>query len=221
MVEAINGDHAGLAFLSPNSTRNPFRAKRIADIVAMCAGRLFTRIIDLGGTPGFWHLWRDAIDWQRTEITCVNLTRFAGDGDPVRCIQGDATDLHFIGDNAFDIAFSNSVIEHVGRVKMALFAREASRVAKRLYIQTPDYWFPIEAHVRLPGFQWLSASIRAFMLQRWQLGYFPKAATREDARRLVDETDLLTAREMTALFPGATIQHERFMGLSKSLVART
>lgn len=221
MRQATIGHRAGFAFLSPSSTRNPFRAKRVTDLASMCADRPFTRIIDLGGTPDFWNLWRHHIDLTRVDITCVNLTKFEGQPGSITCVQADATDLHFIEDKAFDIAFSNSVIEHVGCHRRERFASEARRVAKRVYIQTPDYWFPIEAHVRLPGFHWLPSGVRAAILCRWQLGFVPKAATKADARRLVAETDLLTASQMARLFPGATIERERFMGLSKSLVART
>ncbi|MBP6933242.1 MAG: class I SAM-dependent methyltransferase, partial [Candidatus Methanofastidiosum sp.] len=59
-------------------------------------------------------------------------------------------------DNKFDIVFSNSVIEHVGdfydQMKMA---KEIQRVGKAYYVQTPNYYFPIEPHYRAIGFQFL------------------------------------------------------------------
>jgi Methyltransferase domain len=202
----------------PNSVQNPFRAKRVRDVAGMCEHRNFTRIVDLGGTPEFWCIWQAHFDWTRVNVTCVNPTQYTSAMPNVICIQGDATDLDF-ADQSFDIAFSNSVIEHVGRANRAAFAREASRVADRLYIQTPDYWFPIEAHARLPGFQWLPRRARAVMLRLRHWGFLPKAATWQEALNILRQTDLLTFCEMQTLFPDARIERERFLGFSKALVA--
>jgi SAM-dependent methyltransferase len=70
-------------------------------------------------------------------------------------VQGDACALPF-ADDSFDVAFSNAVIEHVGsRERQALFVSEATRVARRVFITTPNRWFPIEVHTRLPLVHWL------------------------------------------------------------------
>ncbi|MBC8844888.1 class I SAM-dependent methyltransferase, partial [Escherichia coli] len=72
-----------------------------------------------------------------------------------------ATDLSEIDDQQFDIVFSNSVIEHLytweNQEKMA---KEVLRVGKYHFIQTPNYWFPIEPHWVFPFFQFLPKSIR-------------------------------------------------------------
>jgi hypothetical protein len=39
------------------------------------------------------------------------------------------------------------------------------------------------------------------------------------ARRAIEENNLLTARELHFLFPDATIEPERLLGLAKSLIA--
>ncbi len=69
-------------------------------------------------------------------------------------MQADGTQLPF-GDREFDIAFSNSVIEHVPPELQAAFAAEVSRVADRYFVQTPNRYFPIEPHYQLPLFQFL------------------------------------------------------------------
>lgn len=55
-------------------------------------------------------------------------------------------------DNQFDIAYSNAVLEHVGRrADRVAFLREALRVAKRaVFIAVPNRWFPVEHHTGLP-----------------------------------------------------------------------
>lgn len=86
----------------------------------------------------------------------------------VTYVQGDALELPF-EDNAFDVIFSNAVIEHVGgRDEQRRFVSEGLRVARRAFITTPNRWFPIEVHTRLPLVHWLpdSLSRRTYDLAR-------------------------------------------------------
>jgi SAM-dependent methyltransferase len=83
-------------------------------------------------------------------------------------VQGDATQLPF-ADKSFDVFFSNAVIEHVGGPeRQQAFVDEALRVARRVMITTPNRWFPIEVHTRLPFVHWLPdpAAHRAYDLAR-------------------------------------------------------
>jgi SAM-dependent methyltransferase len=81
-------------------------------------------------------------------------------------VQGDACALPF-ADQAFDVVFSNAVIEHVGgRARQRLFVEEALRVGHRVFLTTPNRWFPVEVHTRLPLVHWLpeGAAGRAYDL---------------------------------------------------------
>ena len=70
-------------------------------------------------------------------------------------IQGDACALPF-ADASFDVVHSNAVIEHVGgRARQEAFVREALRVGRRVFLTTPNRWFPVEVHTRLPLVHWL------------------------------------------------------------------
>ena len=83
-------------------------------------------------------------------------------------VQGDALALPF-EDDAFDVTFSNAVIEHVGgRAEQRRFVAEALRVSRRAFVTTPNRWFPVEVHTRLPLVHWLpdSVSHRAYDLAR-------------------------------------------------------
>jgi len=52
-------------------------------------------------------------------------------------------------DQAFDIVWSNAVLEHVGdRNKQVLFLKEIKRVGKGAFITTPNKNFPVEIHTR-------------------------------------------------------------------------
>jgi SAM-dependent methyltransferase len=59
-------------------------------------------------------------------------------------------------DQAFDVVWSNAVLEHVGdRRAQVDFLREALRVGRRVHLTTPNRGFPIEVHSRLPFVHWL------------------------------------------------------------------
>jgi SAM-dependent methyltransferase len=122
----------------------------------------------------------------------------------IRYVQGDACALPF-PDASFDLYFSNAVIEHVGdRERQVELVHEALRVAGRVFIATPNRWFPIEVHTRLPFVHWLPSSLahRAYEL-----------AGRAWAR----EIELLGPRDLRRLFPARV----RIVNLGLTLVAIT
>jgi hypothetical protein len=84
----------------------------------------------------------------------------------IRYVQGDACALPF-SDGAFDVVHSNAVIEHVGgEERQRLFVEEALRVGRRVFVTTPNRWFPIDSHTMLPLVHWLpgGAAHRAYDL---------------------------------------------------------
>jgi len=79
----------------------------------------------------------------------------AKDHGPFKFFEADGCNLAAFADHSFDIAHSNSVLEHVGSwARMVQFAKEVSRVSEKYFVQTPNYWFPIEPHFVTPFFQW-------------------------------------------------------------------
>jgi len=117
-------------------------------------------------------------------------------------VQGDACALPF-EDGAFDIVFSNAVIEHVGgRDRQRQLVTEAIRVGRRVFITTPNRRFPVEVHTRLPLVHWLpdALSHRVYDLTGREIGA---------------EVDLLTKRSFAQLFPGRV----RVVSLGLTLVA--
>lgn len=59
-------------------------------------------------------------------------------------------------DKAFDIVWSNAVVEHVGDYDaQAGFVRELARVSKSFFFTTPNLYFPMEVHTRTPFLHWL------------------------------------------------------------------
>ena len=73
----------------------------------------------------------------------------------VTFVEADGRSLPF-RDDEFDVVHSNAVIEHVGgSAEQRQFAAELVRVARSGFITTPNRWFPIEPHSRVPLLHWL------------------------------------------------------------------
>jgi SAM-dependent methyltransferase len=132
-------------------------------------------------------------------------------------------------DRFFDIVYCSSVIEHVTVPKAEIwrargasefrrrseqrqraFAAEIRRLGKAYFVQTPNKWFPIESHTWLP--------LVGFAPRPLQLATIA-ATNRFWIKSTNPDWHLLTAREMAELFPDAEIHRERFLGLTKSLMA--
>ena len=143
----------------------------------------------------------------RERITALGLHDGAGfraSYPALTYVQGDACALPF-ADACFDIVFSNAVIEHVGdRERQRLFVSEALRVGRRVFLTTPNRWFPLEVHTRLPLVHWLPkpASDRAYELT---------------GKAFAKENHLLGSGDLRRLFPGAV----RIVNLGLTLVAIT
>jgi hypothetical protein len=176
------------------------------------------RILDIGGTNEFWEQrgWADRDD---VEIVTANLEAEEQLHENIHPVVADATDLSRYDDASFDITFSNSVIEHLFTYEaQAAMAREVQRVGKAYWVQTPNYWFPVEPHFLVPGWQWLPEQARIAMIRRRRLGWRGPCPEIEDARRAVGEIRLMTGKELATLFPNATLRPERFKGLTKSWI---
>lgn len=210
----------------PRSIESRFRARRFAHIRALIDEALAVRdrvdIVDLGGTEQYWQIAADYLDRHRNRlsITLVNNEPTPPPADPLfTSIEGDACNPGLFDDRRFDVVHSNSVIEHVGEwPRMQAFAANVVRLSDRYFVQTPNYWFPLEPHFRVVGFQWLPLPVRAAMMRHFDLGFFPRAKTPQEAWTNVREIRLLDRRMMATLFPGADLRIEKVAGLSKSVM---
>ena len=147
-------------------------------------------ILDIGGTLAFWEAMGFAEEG--VSITLLNLEVQQQMKPGFMSIAGDATALDF-DDQSFDIVFSNSVIEHLYTFEQQQkMATEVQRVGKTYFIQTPNYWFPIEPHWVFPFFQYLPFNWRVWLTQHFPLGHIPRQNERSEAERQVREIRLMT-----------------------------
>jgi SAM-dependent methyltransferase len=191
------------------------RAARMRKFIADYGVTPSTRILDVGG---------DGYNWALVDVRprLVILNTEPPDGplpENATFVRGDGCSLPF-ADRAFDIVFSNSVIEHLAtRDRQKTFAREIRRVGHRYYVQTPNRWFPIEPHLITPFVHYLphrwQRALYPYTL--WGLIYHPTPAEM-DAN--FQQIRLLTLREFGSLFPEASMDIERVAMLAKSFIAQ-
>lgn len=116
-------------------------------------------------------------------------------------------------DDHFDLGFSNAVIEHVGsRANQRRFLAELVRVSRRCFLATPNRWFPVELHTRLPLLHWLPPRVFRAALTRLGFDFYAKE----------ENLNLLTARDLLGMLPEGDIEvrllRNRFLGLTSNLV---
>jgi SAM-dependent methyltransferase len=122
----------------------------------------------------------------------------------VQCVRADGEHLPF-RDDAFNLVFCNSVIEHVAHP--AVLAAEIRRTGRRFFVQTPNGNFPLESHshLPLPFFRRMPPRLQRLMcrLADAQWDY-------------IMSVHYLDERELQNYFPDAQLIRERVCGLTKS-----
>ncbi len=197
-----------------NALMRPFRTRRMALFLSIFNVTPSTKVIDVGGTAFNWSLIPTACD-----LTIVNNygeDRVEGN---ITYTLGDGRALNY-ADGAFDIAYSNSVVEHVGEWDdQVKFAHEMGRVAGGYFIQTPNRYFFFDPHLLTPFTHFLPrrmqhAMVRNFTVIGWIVRPKPDVAD-----FLVNMTRPLSYGDMRRLFPDAELRRERFLGMTKSIIA--
>jgi SAM-dependent methyltransferase len=196
-----------------------FRIARMARFQRLFQVTAATRILDVGGTPANW-----ALLGVRPRVTILNLPRaIETDRDSMTWIFADGCRLPF-PDKSFDVVFSNSVIEHLGDPgKHEQYAREIARVGVRYFVQTPNRWFPVEPHLLTPLVHFLPRAWQRRWIERFTVWEWV-ARPRPDQRAFylqhyLTDVQLLDGKAMRRLFPDARLVRERFLGMTKSLIA--
>ncbi len=212
---------------NPNSFRSKLRRKRIKHLIGFVEkviameNKKEISICDIGGNYFYWNIFpferfpgitfnitlaniEEYKIFKKVEIPNVNFTTMIA----------DACDMNTVPDWHFDIAHSNSVIEHVGNWdRIKLMAKEVNRMAKHHFIQTPNYGFPVEPHYVIPLVHWLPRPLQTRILMKARHLDFDKAT------KLFEENRMLTKREFWYLFKDSDFIIERFYLFPKSLIA--
>jgi len=117
-------------------------------------------------------------------------------------------------DKQFDICFSSAVLEHVGeRDSQAFFISECIRVAKKVYLTTPNRYFPIEMHTMLPLIHLLPQPTHQKLLRLLKMEHWSK----------IENLNLMTKKELFSLLPEqyikkSEIHFNRLLGIASNLI---
>lgn len=170
-------------------------------------------VVDLGGRPSTWQ----QLPVRPRRVVCVNFERHPGDVG-ITCVEGDVCDTGSIrGLGSFDLAFSNSTIEHVGgHARRCQFAETVRSAAPNYWVQTPSRYCPVEPHAVFPAYQFLPVRLRRAVGRGWPLS---RLGTDGDLLEEILNIELLSVIELRYYFPDARLWKERLAGVTKSLVA--
>ena len=116
-------------------------------------------------------------------------------------------------DDMFDIGFSNATIEHVGsRDKQIMFLKELSRVCQHVFVATPNRWFPIELHTRLPLVHWFPPRVFRALIDWLGFHFYAKE----------ENLNLLSARDIISMLPAKkykiSLSRNYFLGLPSNII---
>jgi hypothetical protein len=190
------------------------RARRWTELLRRFPDLPDMRVVDLGGDSRHWV----SCPSPPREITFVNLYEQPWAAEH-RVVVADACEVPCaLAGERFDLAYCNSVIEHVGgHEQRRRLASTIGALADHRWVQTPYRYFPVEPHWLCPALQWLPVRARVALTRRWRLGH--RRAQGSEAVENVLTVELLTCTEMRHYFPDSDLWVERFMGLPKSLIA--
>ncbi len=215
-------------YSDPKSLGSRMRSKRLGPLLDLIkviySEKGKVSILDVGGREAYWKaIPEEFFEKHAVKITILNLPcdLVGNESRFFTYSTGDACDMSEYPDNCYDIVHSNSVIEHVGNwEKIKAFSRETRRLAPNLFVQTPYYWFPIEPHFVKFAHHWLPKSWRVFMWMNFKMGERGKAKDIDEAMgKFDDEPYLLDYKMFSFLFPDCKIIKEKYLFLTKSMVA--
>ncbi|MGX1497015.1 SAM-dependent methyltransferase [Roseibium aggregatum] len=182
------------------------------------------KILDIGGTVQYWKILdEEFLDRNNVQITLLNLPGSQAFDAVGRFdfLTGDATDDIWsqLNQQDYDLIHSNSVIEHVGDwAQMRKFASNIKHFHGGYFVQTPNFWFPVEPHCMTLFFHWLPKPLRVWLVAHFSLGHWDKGAGTDEAVEIVESARLLSKSMFKALFDDALIKQEKFLFLTKSFM---
>ncbi len=202
------------------------RFKRVEALIRhVLASKDTCSILDVGGRGDYWKLL--PVDLAgKVSITVMNYSDELEIYDlqshqyfAVKNVVGNACSMPEFENGSFDVIHSNSVIEHVRSYQnMMQFAEETKRVGKYYYIQTPNYFFPIDPHYSFPFIHWLPDNLKIRALSTFRVGTAITGGF-TDALAEVDNCRMLGSWLFRRLYADGKHYKERFLGIfTKSFI---
>ena len=166
------------------------RREKVELFLGLCRPGPDDLVVDVGVEAEEHHPYDNML-----EKMCADRLRMVGlgvgDAEAVRekygidCLRYDGDEFPF-ADSSVDIVYSNAVIEHVGDLpKQQRFLQEMLRVAgKAVFFTTPNRWFPLELHTKIPFVHYLCKDIAdglyGRLARRWATGDYMHLLSRKE-----------------------------------------
>jgi len=127
---------------------------------------------------------------------------------------GDAKKTEF-DNESFDIAYSSATIEHVGSFQEQIdFVKECLRISKKqVFITTPNRFYPIDFHTKIPFLHWLPKKIHRKILNLIGLKFY----SFEKNLNLLDKNSLIEMMEIINVKNFKIIEH-KFLKITSNLI---
>jgi Methyltransferase domain len=193
------------------------RRKRMRRFLELVQPRPTDAVLDVGVTDSAWrsgNFFESSYPWPEriTAVALEPMPTFERTFPEVRLVVADGRSLPFDA-GAFEVGFSNAVIEHVGgREQQRRFVEEMVRTCRTVFIATPNGAFPVDPHTLLPFVHWLPRPIRHRLLRWTGNGIWASEAALNPLR----------AGTLRSMFPSGCdvrIHKQRVLGLTTVLVA--
>tara|TARA_B100001057_G_C22582272_1_gene845620 strand:+ start:110 stop:787 length:678 start_codon:yes stop_codon:yes gene_type:complete len=127
---------------------------------------------------------------------------------------GDAKKTE-LENESFDITYSSATIEHVGSFQEQInFVKECLRISKKqVFITTPNRFYPIDFHTKIPFLHWLPKKIHRKILSLIGLKFY----SLEENLNLLDKESLIKITEKINIKNFKIIDH-KFLKISSNLI---
>jgi len=193
------------------------RRRRFELFMRLLAPDPADRVLDVGVTDTDWrssNFLEASYPWPEriTAVALDPMPTFESCFPSVHVVVGDGRQLPFEV-HAFDIGFSNAVVEHVGsRADQRRFIAELVRTCRQVFVATPNAAFPVDPHTLLPFVHWLPRRLRDRTLIWFGQG------------RWAGESNLnpLRASDLVGLFPEGVrvrVVRQRVLGMTTVVIA--
>ena len=140
----------------------------------------FKNLLDVGTTPVFDEYNNILLNSYKnrnniTSLSNLDCSQLKKKFKKVKFIKGDGRKMKF-KENSFDTVYSSATIEHVGsRSNQLKFVKECYRVSrKNVFITTPNKFYPIDFHTKLPFIHYLPNKIYRKILIFLGFSFFSK-----------------------------------------------
>lgn len=181
----------------------------------LCKPGPLDEVLDLGTTPDEtlkdsnyfekFYPWKNRITICSIE-NCSNIAKKYG---LKGFVQNSPKKRLPFKDKEFDILFCSAVLEHVGsRKNQRFFLEECLRVSNKIFLTTPNRWFPLEMHSGIPFIHWLP--------RRWfEKLVFP---IREGFWSNINNLNLLDEKDIYRLSKKVRVQYIKTFGIKSNII---